>query len=185
MNERELVLYRDDGPPAHALGRAAAPLRLPPLALIAAGALPLAVAVAGVDLGRPAVIAWLVVLAGCSGGRVGGGRLRWAVPPALRAAEYGGLLWLAGADGAGAAFALLAVTALHQYDLVYRLRDRGGTPPGWLIAATGGWDGRLLLACALQLGGVLRPGLFAAAGLLAVLTVAESFSSRRRAETAG
>jgi Family of unknown function (DUF5941) len=184
MNERDLLVYRDDGPLAHALGLAAAPLRLPPLALIAAGALPLAVGAAGADLSRPAVIAWLVVIAGLSGGRVGAGRLRWTVPPALRAAEYGGLLWLAGTDGAGAAFALLAVTALHQYDLVYRLRDRGRTPPGWLIVVTGGWDGRLLLACVLQLGGMLRPGLLAVAGLLAALTIAESFSSWRRAETA-
>jgi Family of unknown function (DUF5941) len=176
----ELTVYRDDGPLARLLGRLGPPL--PALGLIAAGALPLAVAAAGrLDWSRPAVIAWLVVVAGLSGGRAAG-RLPWAVPPALRAAEYGGILWLAGASGADAAFVLLAASALRQYDLIYRLRDRGATPPAWLNAVAGGWDGRLILACVLAEAGALRTGLFVAGGLLAVLTVAESAAGWRAAE---
>ena len=57
-----------------------------------------------------ALLAWLVVAAGVTGGRPLRDRLRWTVPPALRVAEYAGLLWLAaiaGASAVPAAFALL------------------------------------------------------------------------------
>jgi Family of unknown function (DUF5941) len=176
MTERALVVYRDDGPLARALGAAAAPLRLPPLMLILAGVLPAALAAAA-GPSRPlaaAAICWLVLIAGLSGGRVGESRLCWAVPPALRAAEYASLLWLAGSAHAAAAFALLAAIALHQYDLVYGLQYRGTAPTRWLSAATGGWDGRLLLACVLLLAGALGPGLFIAGALLALITVGQS-----------
>jgi Family of unknown function (DUF5941) len=171
----ELVRYRDDGPLARALGRLGAPL--PPLALIAAGAAPLALALA-TDLSRPlraAVVAWLVVVAGLSGGRVGEGRLRWAVPPALRAAEYGAVLWLAQRAAADAAFVLLFAVALRHYDLVYR----PGARPAWLAAL--GWEVRLLAAAALLLAGALRPGLFVAGALLAVATAVTSAASWRQA----
>jgi Family of unknown function (DUF5941) len=170
-----LVLYRDDGPLARALGRLGAPL--PPLAVIAAGAAPLVVALAA-DLGRPlraAIVAWLVVIAGLSGGRVGGGRLRWAVPPALRAAEYGAVLWLAQSAAADAAFVLLFAVALRHYDLVYRR----SAPPAWLAAI--GWEVRLLGAAALLLAGALRPGLFVAGALLGIATAAVSAASWRQA----
>jgi hypothetical protein len=172
-----LLVYRDDGPVARALG---ARNHLPPLPLIAVAVLPLAVAVAGVELPRAAVIGWLVVTAGLSGGKAGG----WAVPPALRAAEYGAILWLAGADDADAAFVLLAALALRHYDLIYRLRDRGSAPPAWLNAASLGWDGRLVVVCALALAGALRPGLFVAGGLLALLTAVESAAAWTRHQEA-
>jgi phosphatidylglycerophosphate synthase len=181
-SEPALIAYRDDGPLARALGSVAPPL--PPLALVAAGAAPLVVAVAaGADPGRPlraAIVAWLVLAAGLSGGQVGTGKLRWAVPPALRAAEYGAVLWLAGAAAADAAFALLAVVALRHYDILYRLRDRGTAPPAWLNTLAGGWDGRLLAACVLLLTGALRPGLFALAALIGAAALAEAVASWRR-----
>jgi uncharacterized protein DUF5941 len=167
----ELVRYRDDGPLARVLGRLGSPL--PPLALIAAGAAPLALALA-TDLGRPlraAIVAWLVLVAGLSGGRVGG-RFAWAVPPALRAAEYGAVLWLGPPD---AAFVLLFAVALRHYDLVYRR----GARPAWLAAV--GWEVRLLGAAALALAGALRPGLFIAGGLLAIATAVTSAASWREA----
>lgn len=167
------VAYRDDGPLARALGARNA---LPPLPLIALAAVPLAIAVAGADLPRAAVIGWLVVVAGMSGGRAGG----WAVPPALRAAEYGAILWLAGAADADAAFVLLAAIALRHYDLIYRLRDRAGAPPAWVDVAALGWDGRLVVVCALALAGALRPGLFIAGGLLALLTACGSVAAWTR-----
>jgi hypothetical protein len=171
----ELVRYRDDGPLARALGRLGAPL--PPLALIVAGAAPLALALA-TDLGRPlraAVVAWLVVVAGLSGGRVGEGRLRWAVVPALRAAEYGAVLWLAQRAAADAAFVLLFAVALRHYDLVYRR----GALPAWLAAL--GWEVRLLGTAVLLLAGALRPGLFVAGALLAIATAITSAASWREA----
>jgi Family of unknown function (DUF5941) len=171
----DLERWRDDGPLARALGRVGAPL--PPLALIVAGAAPLALALAA-DLGRPAraaIVVWLVVVAGLSGGCVGEGRLRWAVPPALRAAEYGAVLWLAQRAAADAAFVLLFAVALRHYDLVYRR----GAPPAWLAAL--GWEVRLLGAAALLLAGALRPGLFVVGALLAVATALTSAASWREA----
>jgi hypothetical protein len=173
----ELIAYRDDGPLARALG---ARNGLPPLPLIALAALPLVAAAAGAHLPRAAVIGWLIVVAGLSGGRVGSGRLRWAVPPALRAAEYGAILWLAGAHAADAAFVLLAAVAFRHYDLIYRPRDRGSAPPAWVDALALGWDGRLIAVCALALAGALRPGLFIAGGLLALLTAGGSVAAWTR-----
>jgi Family of unknown function (DUF5941) len=170
-----LVLYRDDGQLARALGRLGAPL--PPLALIVAGAAPMAIALAA-DLSRPAcaaIVVWLVVLAGLSGGRVGAGRLRWAVVPALRAAEYGAVLWLAQRAAADAAFVLLFAVALRHYDLVYRR----AALPAWLAAV--GWEVRLLAAAALLLAGALRPGLFVAGALLGLATAVAGAVSWREA----
>jgi len=130
------------------------------------------------DPGRPlraAIVAWLVVVAGLSGGRVGEGRLRWAVVPALRAAEYGAVLWLAQRGGTDAAFVLLAAVALRHYDLVYRR----SVSPAWLNAL--GWDVRLLGAAALLLAGALRPGLFVAGVLLGIATAVASAASWREA----
>ena len=42
-----------------------------------------------------------------------------------------------------AAFALICALAFRHYDLVYRLRHRGVTPPRWVDLAGLGWDGRL------------------------------------------
>ena len=84
-----------------------------------------------------------MLLAGIASGRPLRDRLRWAVPPALRAAEYGALLWIGAVAGAvPAAFALLCAITFRHYDIVYRLRQRGELPPHWLNRAAGGWDGR-------------------------------------------
>jgi hypothetical protein len=178
-----LLVYRDDGPLARAIGRAAGrSLALPPLVLVLAGALPLAVAVVldGADASTglaAAVTAWLVLLAGASSGRPHADRLRWMVPPALRAAEYGSLLWfaaLAGAADEGAAFALLGAIAFRHYDLVYRLRHMARTPPAWVAAISGGWDGRLVVFCALLALGALPAACYLVAALLGAVLVAES-----------
>jgi hypothetical protein len=125
-------------------------------------------------------VAWLVVLGGLSAGTPHRDRLRWLVPPLLRLAEYSTLVWIgvnAGPSSAPAAFALLGALAFRHYDLVYRLRHQGVPPPSWLGAATGGWDGRLIVAWVLLAAGALPAGFFAAAGLLAVLLIAESGAS--------
>ena len=120
----------------------------------------------------------LVLLAGLSSGRPLRDRLRWAVPPALRAAEYGGLLWIGAVAGAvPAAFALLCAITFRHYDIVYRLRVRGELPPRWLNRAAGGWDGRLLAGFALGAAGALPAGFHIAAGLLAVAFAAETVHS--------
>jgi hypothetical protein len=183
-----LRVYRDDGPLARALGRLRVPVA--PIALIAAGVVPLlvAAAIAGDGASWPlvaAAIAWLVLAAGVSSGRPLRDRLRWMVPPGLRLAEYAGLLWIAAVAGAAsvpAAFALLCAVTFRQYDLVYRLRHRGVTPPGWLNAIAGGWDGRLLAGAVLAIAGLTPAGLYAAAALLAVLFVGESIAGWKRFE---
>jgi hypothetical protein len=130
-----------------------------------------------------ATLAWLVLLAGVASGRPLRDRLRWAVPPALRVAEYGGLLWIAavaGADSVPAAFALLCAITFRHYDIVYRLRHRGVTPPRLLNRAAGGWDGRLLAGLVLAAAGAVPAGFFAAAALLAVAFVGESIAAWAR-----
>ena len=178
-----LELYRDDGPLARALGALGArALAVPPVALVLAGVLPLfaVIAVRGdgaSDLTAAVVIAVLVLLAGAAGGREDRGRFRFLVPPALRAAEYAGLLWLgalAGGAGVPAAFALLGAIAFRHYDLVYRVRHQGVAPPAWLDRLSGGWEGRLLLALVLLVAGVLPTGLFVVAAVLGVVFAVES-----------
>jgi phosphatidylglycerophosphate synthase len=179
-----LEAYRDDGPLALLLGRIGAPA-VPAVLLILAGALAPAVAllIAGDDASWPLVaasIGWLVLLGGVSSGRPLRDRLRWAVPPALRVAEYGGVLWIAavaGADAVPGAFALLCAITFRHYDIVYRLRHRGVTPPRPLNRAAGGWDGRLLAALALAAAGAVPAGFHVAAALLAVVFVGESIAS--------
>ena len=180
---RPLVVYRDDGPVGAALGGVAAPaVRLPPVALVAAGVLPLivAVAAAGGDASEglaALVVGWLVLLGGASSGREDTSRFRWLSPPLLRLAEYAALLWLgsiAGGSGVAAAFALLAAVAFRHYDLVYRLRHRSVAPPRWVSALGLGWDGRLLVALVLLLLGGLTAGLFVLAAVLGTVFAVES-----------
>jgi hypothetical protein len=184
-----LQLYRDDGPIARALGRLLGPLvPLPPIVLIAIGLLPALVLLVlegdGVGDGPlAAVIAWLVLLAGISNGRPHRDRLRWAVPPVVRLGEYGGLLWLGAAAGESsrpAAFALLCALTFRHYDIVYRLRHQGVSPPAWIGNLALGWDGRLVLGYILLVAGALPAGFFIAAGLLATVFVAESIAGWRR-----
>jgi hypothetical protein len=183
-----LLVYRDDGPLARAIGRVLSPLaRVPQIALIGVAALPMLVLIAidGASASRGAVAAvlgWLLLVAGATGGRAPEDRLRWAVPPALRLAEYAGILWigaLAGGASEPAAFALLCALAYRHYDLVYRLRHQAQTPPGWVGDVALGWDGRLLLGYILWLADALPAGFYVAAGLFAAIFVTESVSGWR------
>ncbi len=179
----EVTLFRDDGPLGRALGAAlgrAVPLW--PVALIALGLLPGLAAVVtegdGASDGLAAAcVAWLVLLGGIASGRPHTDRLRWLVPSLLRLGEYGGVLWLAAIAGRSslpAAFALLGVVAFRQYDLVYRARTQGTTPPWWTTIVSLGWEGRLIVTWALLALGALPAGLYALAAILAVVLVGES-----------
>jgi hypothetical protein len=171
----ELESFRDDGPVARVL----APLgrRLPAPVLVVAAVAPLvaAMAIAGdgaSDGAAVAVIAWLVLVGGLSGGRTGTSRVRWIVPPLLRFGEYAGLLWLgtlAGSSSTPAAFALLAALTLRHYDIVYGLRYRGTPVSDRLGIAAGGWDGRLALGCVLLVTNALPAGFYVLAAIIAVV----------------
>lgn len=82
----------------------------------------------------------------------------------------------------GLAFALLAAVAYHRYDVVYRLRDTGEPPAGWVTLAGLGVDGRLLvvLAVATWAPGALATVLTLGAAWLAALYLAESATGWRR-----
>jgi hypothetical protein len=189
--ERPSVLehYRDDGPLATAIGRALGRgVNLPAIALLLVAGLPLLVAIVltgdGASKGLVAgVIAWAILAGGIASARPLTDRLRWAAPPALRALEYVGLLWIAavaGDDSLPAAFALLSAITYHHYENVYGLRHRGVRPPARISAAGGGWDGRLVLAVVLLVAGALPAGFYALAGLLTGLFVGETVREWRR-----
>jgi hypothetical protein len=178
-----LDAYRDDGPLALALGRLPSPpLPASGLVLAGVGVLLAVVAITGDGASWPlagATLAALVVSGGLSAGRPLRDRLRWAVPPALRVAEYAGILWvaaLAGGTAVPAAFTLLLAITFRHYDIVYRLRQRGVTPPHWLNRAAGGWDGRLLAAYALAAAAAVPAGFYAAAALLGIVFVGEAIA---------
>jgi hypothetical protein len=185
-----LALYKDDGPLARAIGAALRPLatRVPHTLLIAVAVAPMFVLIAAKGAGADhttagIAIAWLVVIAGATGGREPTDRLRWAVPPVIRLAEYAGLLWIGAMGGESsepAAFALICVLAFRHYDVVYRLRHQGVAPPAWVGDGALGWDGRLVLGYILLVALALPAGFFIAAGLLATVFVAESIAGWRR-----
>ena len=190
MNPFEL--FRDDGPVARACGAILGPVvRLPALAVLVIGMLPsialLAIEGGGASDGAAgAAIGWLVLAGGASRGRPHTDRLRWAVPPLLRLAEYAAILWLgalAGGAGPAAAFALLAAVAYHDYDLFYRPRFLGVPPPQWVGDVAGGWEGRLLAGWVLLVTGALPAGFFAAAALFGALFAGESISGWTRARS--
>ena len=173
-----IAVYRDDGPLARALGRAAgASLALPAPALIVGGLAPLLVVaiVRGGEVayaGAGVVLAWLLLTAGASSGAPDRARIRWATPPLMRTAEYGALIWIAAVHGASAypgAFALIAALTFRHYDLVYRRRrvDRIGT-----LAL--GWDGRLVLGYLLLVAGALPVGFYVMAIMLGAAFVADA-----------
>ncbi|MFE1777106.1 DUF5941 domain-containing protein [Streptomyces sp. NPDC059008] len=109
------------------------------------------------------------------------GPLDWLVPPLFRIGEYVTILVLAArSDDPGAlpvAYGLVAAVAYHHYDTVYRIRGGTGAPPRWLVRATGGSEGRILvitvLAAALSPSG-FTIALTALAVVLALLVLTES-----------
>jgi hypothetical protein len=185
-----LALYKDDGPLARAIGAVLAPLAkaVPHTLLVAAAVVPMFVLIAANGAGADhttagIAIAWLVVIAGATGGREPTDRLRWAVPPMIRLAEYAGLLWIGAMGGESsepAAFTLICALAFRHYDVVYRLRHQGVAPPAWVGDVALGWDGRLVLGYILLVALALPAGFFIAAGLLATVFVAESIAGWRR-----
>jgi hypothetical protein len=187
-------LLRDDGPLARALGATLGrSIPVPAIVLLVAGVLPLLAAIAVTGSGSSdgiavAAVGWLVLAAGTSRGRPHTGSLGWEIPPVLRLAEYASILWLgalAGGSGPAAAFALLAAVAFRHYDLVYRPRFLGASPPWWVSDAGGGWEGRLLGGCVLLLAGELPAGFFTLAGVLGALFVGECIAGWLGAERAG
>jgi uncharacterized protein DUF5941 len=189
---RALVLYRDDGLLARALARVGS-ARVPALVPLLAAAVPMAVLLCADGDEAPrglvaAAVAWAVLAGGVSRGCSHDFRLAWLVPPVMRALEYGSMFGIAAAtspDTPGAAYALVAAVAFRHYDLVYRLKQRGEVPPAWVNRASGGWDGRLVVACLLMLAGLLPAAMFALAGGLAVLLVGESVHGWVRFARAG
>ncbi|MEU8679969.1 DUF5941 domain-containing protein [Streptomyces sp. NPDC048611] len=127
------------------------------------------------------VAACSALLAGAAVSRPLKGALDWLVPPFFRAGEYVTILVLAArADVPGAlpaAYGLVAAVAYHHYDTVYRIRGGTGAPPRWLVRATGGHEGRILvitvLAAALSPEG-FTIALTALAVVLALLVLIES-----------
>lgn len=181
------VLQRDDGPLARAIGRAGTALPVTPFALLASAVLPLAVLIAvrgdaATDAAAGIAIAWLVLAGGASQGRPHTDKLRWAVPPLLRAAEYGGLLWLGAlaGDGLPGAFAVISVLWFRHYDLVYRVRHQGVAPPRALGDTLLGWEGRLVGGWLLLVTGALPAGFYVYAAVAAVVLVAETIDAWQR-----
>lgn len=111
--------------------------------------------------------------------------LAWQAPAALWAAEVlvvGVLVHHTLGEQTAAGFAYLAAVAYHRYDVVYRLRDTGTAPAGWLARVGLGTDGRLvvLLVVAAVAPAVVVPMLWVAAAALFATYVTESFFGWRR-----
>ena len=183
-----VVVYRDDGALAHAIGRAAASVPVPAMALLLLGnaAILAPAAFVGRDASlavTAAAVAWLVLTMGITSARWPNPSFHWAVPPLVRLGEYATLTWLAAiADAVPAAFALIAALTFRHYDLVYRLRHRAEVPPAWLNALAAGWDGRVVIAWLLLALGALPAAMYVWAALLGVVSVAETVVSWRRFE---
>lgn len=184
MTRATLEVYRDDGPLARLLapvGRALAPSALAALAVLPVLAVMAATGADGSTALLAGAVGWLVLVGGASsGGPLERDRFRWMVPALVRTGEYTVLLWISTAacsEGPAAGFVLLVVLAFRHYDLVYRLRYQGRTPPEWLNTAAGGWDGRLVVSWALLAAGALPAGLYALAAILGVLFAAECVAS--------
>jgi hypothetical protein len=179
-----LLVYRDDGAIARALGAAVAPRlrRVPAILPALAAVVPLLVAIAisdarASDLAAGLVLAWLVIVGGLSHGASHRDRMAWAVPPTVRLGEYAALLWIAALDDVAsqpAAFALLCALAFRAYDLVYRLRHQASTPAAWVNAISLGWEGRVILAFLLLVAGALPAGYFVWAAIVAAVFVGEA-----------
>jgi hypothetical protein len=185
------AVYRDDGPLAAAIGRAAGrvgrfPVPAMAMLLLGAGAILALAAFAGRDASTGLAaggVAWLVVTVGLTSGRWPKESFHWAVPPLVRLGEYAALAWLAAlADAVPAAFALICALTFRHYDLVYRLRHRAEVPPRWLNLLAAGWDGRVIIAWILLALGALPEAMYVWAGLLGAVSVAETVAAWRRFE---
>src|SRR5687768_4485891 len=110
--------WREDGPLARAVARLASPKRVPGAVLTVLGGVALAAAVAvepPVTAPTAVALGIFVLLAAAEGAPRG--RFAWAVVPLLRVVEYGYIIVLGlVADAVPAAYAVLAMTAFHQYD---------------------------------------------------------------------
>ncbi|GJF30676.1 hypothetical protein KNE206_33760 [Kitasatospora sp. NE20-6] len=198
---REVAVLTDGGPLAELLAPVLRPvaLRLPSLAVpllaaVAAAGMPLAAYGLGGTWAAVGAAAGYVLLGSLVLARRLTGALDWLAPAFFRAGEYLTVLALAlRLDTAAlpAAFGLVAAVAYHHYDTVYRLRGGTGAPARWLVRATGGQEGRVLLVtlcAALVYGGAptgpvghegpgaaaLQGVLVALAAVLALVVVAES-----------
>src|SRR5687767_14109372 len=139
--------WREDGPLARGVA-AVWPWRgVPGLLLTVVAAVALAGAVAmqpPVTVLTAGALAVFVALAAAEGAPHG--RFAWAVVPPLRVAEYGYIIVLGlASDAVPAAYALLAMTAFHQDDIVYRLRYHGVGPSRTAGRIALGWDGRMIV----------------------------------------
>lgn len=154
-----LVAYRDDGPVSQLLGRLTSGQLPPLLPLLVAAVVTGILLIAGVNgQTSPAIFAPVLalLLAGPASAHPHNGRLDWLVPPLMRAIEYGYLATLGFAHGVSKplVYAFIGILAYHHYDTVYRTRQRLW-PAKWVFRAGLGWDGRLLIAAAATLAGVL------------------------------
>lgn len=175
-----LAALADSGPIAELVARLRLRVPAPAVALVGTAAL-LAVLLsggAGQWWGLAGAAAY-VLCAGLAIGRPLVHRLDWLVPPLFRIAEYAAITILAAQvvpTEVAAAFGLVAATAYHHYDTVYRLRGGYGAPPRALVWLVLGHEGRVLLVTVLAALGTdtLRVGLIAMAGILAAIVLTES-----------
>ncbi|WP_406283993.1 DUF5941 domain-containing protein [Embleya sp. NBC_00896] len=175
-----LAALADSGPLAELVGRLRLRVPAPAAALLGTAAL-VAVLLSG-GAGEWWGLAGAGVYALCAGVAIGRPlvhRLDWVVPPVFRAAEYAAITILAARvvpTGVAAAFGLVAATAYHHYDTVYRLRGGYGAPPRALVWLVLGHEGRVLLVTVLAALGsdTLRTGLIVTAAVIAAIVLAES-----------
>lgn len=182
-----LAGYRDDGPIVRGLscltpvradpaapGAATARWAAPTVIAAAAGAV-LAVFLIQVVALLLAVAAGFVIVTGVAANSLPASRWCWLVPAAIRAAELAVVVRISELYPQPVdvpAYAFLAIAAVHYYDIVYRWRTWAVLPASWERACGIGWDGRLLVICALSLTLVLSVALIVSAAALCVLFLA-------------
>jgi phosphatidylglycerophosphate synthase len=167
-----LATYRDDGPTGWLIRRSPG-WAGSALACTAIGVAPWLIALGLVDrhdFGWPmaAALTWLLIWSALGTHVPLTGRFDFTVPTLGFVAEAVGVLRLsaiAGDHDLAAGVALLAVIAVHRYDLVYR--PAPATPSAGRLA--GGWQLRSVVAYALAAGRVVMPGYYVTAGFLAAL----------------
>ena len=170
----------DIGPVGTLAGRG---VSLPAPAPLVAGvaAIPIAASLvlpAGQPLWWLLAAAWYAVLVGAVAGQPLRGRFDWTLVPAVRVAEYGFVLAVVlrvDDEQLVVAFALLAVTAYHHYDVVYRRRTLGSQGSGRGASASG-HEGRMLtLALVVVLApGLLGPVMLTMTGILGLINLVTS-----------